>query len=151
MASLVHTLPHVNATLNAIATVLLIAGFVLIRQRRERLHKLTMLSCFGISCLFLASYLTYHYARSVVLGEVSKAFPAYPPDWIRYSYYLILITHVILAAAVPFLAIATIYAGLRDFRKTHRRLARWTFPIWLYVSVTGVVVYVMLYIMFPAR
>ena len=155
MEALVQILPHVNASLNAVATLLLIAGYVLIKQsyratdsqlreRREAAHKWAMLSCFGVSVVFLACYLTYHYARHEVLGDVGKQFK-YSIDAVRYVYYAILISQVVLAAVVPFLAVATIYYALRDRRSTHLRLAKWTFPIWLYVSVTGVVVYGMLY------
>ena len=136
-------LPHINATLNSLAAVLLVVGYVLIRRGHEKAHKITMLSCFGVSCAFLACYLVYHF------NVLSKKFPDYPADWIRYSYYAVLLTHVILAIAVPFLAITTIYLGMKDYRQSHRRLARWTFPIWLYVSVTGVIVYFMLYQWFP--
>ncbi len=155
MESLIQILPHVNASLNALATLLLVAGYWLIkqsyrttdaalRQRREVAHKWAMLSCFGVSVVFLACYLTYHYARHEVLGDVGKQFK-YSIDAVRYVYYGILISHVVLAAVVPFAAVATIYYALRDRRSTHLRLAKWTFPIWLYVSVTGVVVYGMLY------
>ena len=147
MNDLVPLLPHVNASLNALATALLIAGFVLIKQRRETAHKWTMLACFGVSVIFLASYLTYHFQ----LEGVSKKFPSYPPPAIRYTYYAILLTHVVLAAAVPFLAVGTIYLGLADKRHAHLRLAKWTFPIWLYVSVTGVIVYLMLYQLYPPQ
>jgi len=141
----VKQLPHLNASLNALATVLLVLGFVLIKRRQETAHKWTMLACFCVSVVFLACYLTYHYH----LEGVSKRFPSYPPSAVRYTYYTILMTHVVLAALVPFLAIATIYAGLADKRALHRRLAKWTFPIWLYVSVTGVIVYLMLYQIYP--
>ena len=140
MHALIHVLPHVNASLNGLAGVLLVLGWVLIKQRRELAHKWTMLSCFGVSVIFLACYLTYH----IALGG-SRQFPreAYPTAaWV---YYPILLTHVVLAAAVPFLAVVTIYYGLTDQRQRHIRLARWTFPIWLYVSITGVIVYLMLY------
>lgn len=147
MSEIVPYLPHVNASLNALATVLLVAGFVLIKRRQEAAHKWTMLACFGVSVVFLASYVTYH----LQLEGVSKKFPSYPPPAVRYAYFAILITHIILAAAVPFLAIATIITGLRDARHWHRRLAKWTFPIWLYVSVTGVIVYLMLYQLYPPR
>jgi putative membrane protein len=145
LGSIVEILPHVNASLNGAATVLLIVGYVLIKQRREQAHKWTMLSCFAVSVAFLVCYLVYH----ALVG--SKRFPDYPPAAIRYTYPAILLTHVVLAAAVPFLAVATIYFGLRDRRQRHVRLARWTFPIWLYVSITGVVVYMMLYQIFPPR
>jgi putative membrane protein len=143
--ALVSQLPHINASLNALATVLLLLGYVLIKGRQEAAHKWTMLGCFAVSVVFLASYLTYHYH----LKGVSKPFPPYPPPAIRLTYYVILATHVVLAALVPFLAIATIYTGLADKRPLHRRLVRWTFPIWLYVSVTGVIVYLMLYQLYP--
>jgi uncharacterized membrane protein YozB (DUF420 family) len=139
----VSQLPHINASLNALATVLLLAGYVLIKRRQEAAHKWTMLGCFAVSVVFLACYLTYHY------HVPSKKFPSYPALAIRYSYYVILGTHIVLAALVPFLAIATIYTGLADKRPIHRRLAWWTFPIWLYVSVTGVIVYLMLYQLYP--
>ena len=141
MTDLVRYLPHVNASLNALATVLLVLGYVLIKRRQERAHMWVMLSCFGVSVLFLACYLTYH----ALLQGVSKPFPSYPPPAIRIGYYAILISHIILAAAVPFLALATIYAGLANRRVAHVRLARWTFPIWLYVSITGVIIYLALY------
>ena len=145
MADIVPLLPHVNASLNAVATVLLVAGYVLIKRRQEAAHKWTMLACFAVSAVFLASYVTYHYH----LEGVSKRFPSYPPPAVRYFYFSILLTHIVLAAAVPFLAMATIWLGLADWRRAHVRLARWTFPIWLYVSITGVVVYLMLYQIYP--
>jgi uncharacterized membrane protein YozB (DUF420 family) len=137
-------LPLVNATLNATATVLLIIGYVMIRQRREAAHKRIMLTAFGVSVLFLASYLTYHIGHGAATRFTGQGV-------IRPVYFLILISHIILAATVPVLAIVTIILGLRDRRLAHRRWARWTFPIWLYVSVTGVVIYVMLYHLYPAR
>ncbi len=136
-------LPHINASLNALATVLLIAGYVLIKRKQEAHHKKVMLACFAVSVLFLISYVTYH------VMEGSKKFPSYPPVAIRYTYFAILISHVVLAATVPVLAIVTIYLGLRDRRTAHRRVARWTWPIWLYVSITGVLVYFMLYQLYP--
>ena len=138
-------LPHVNASLNAVATVLLIAAFVLIKRRHERAHKWVMLACFGVSALFLVSYLTYHLS----IGSKKFPFDAYPTA--AYVYYAILITHVVLAMTVPFLAIASIYLGLADKRKGHVRVTKWAFPIWLYVSVTGVIVYLMLYQIYPER
>jgi uncharacterized membrane protein YozB (DUF420 family) len=141
----VSALPHLNASLNALASVLLIAGYVLIKRRQEAAHKWLMLACFAVSVVFLASYLTYHFN----IPGGSKRFPSYPPDVVRYGYYGLLLTHVVLAATVPFLAIATIWLGLANRREAHRKLAWWTFPIWLYVSITGVVVYLMLYQIYP--
>jgi len=140
----VEVLPHVNAVLNAAATVLLIIGFVLIKRGNVAAHKWTMLSCFGVSVVFLVCYLSYHQLLHAATGERGKPFE-YPGLAVRYVYYGILISHVVLAATVPLLAVFTIYYGLRDQRRRHRLVARWTFPIWLYVSITGVVVYLMLY------
>ncbi len=138
-------LPHVNASLNAVATLLLVVGYVQIKQRRELAHRRTMLACFAVSALFLASYLTYHIGI-----EGSKKFPAEYPT-ARLFYLFVLATHAVLAALVPVLAIVSIYLGLRDRRAAHRRVARWTLPIWLYVSVTGVIVYLMLYQIYVPR
>lgn len=135
-------LPVADATLNAIAALLLIAGFVLIKQGRETAHKRAMLAAFAVSTLFLACYLTYHIGGRMA-GRAEVKF-AGPPE-VRRVYLGILLSHVLLAFILPWLAIATIWLGLKDRRAAHRRLARWTFPIWLYVSVTGVVIYIMLY------
>jgi len=147
LQSVVEVLPHINASLNALATVLLIVGYVQIKRRQEIAHRWTMLACFGVSVVFLACYLTYHFN----IPGGSKRFPTYPPDAVRYGYYGLLLSHVVLAAAVPFLAVATIWLGLSDRRIAHRKLAKWTFPIWLYVSVTGVIVYLMLYQLYPPQ
>ena len=141
MDQLTHILPHVNASLNALATVLLVLGYVLIKRRREQAHKWTMLACFGVSVLFLTCYVTH----KALKNWVNTPFPSDALDVVRYAYYFILFSHIVLAAAVPVLAIITIRYGLKDQRAKHRRIARWTFPIWLYVSVTGVIVYLMLY------
>ena len=142
LAFTVRDLPTVNALLNATATVLLLLGFLLIKQGRERAHKQAMLSAFVVSILFLACYLAYH-AQALHV-------PFTGPSVARYVYYAILVPHVILAATVPFLAPLTIYFGLTEQRVRHRRIARVTFPIWLFVSVTGVIVYLMLYQLYPA-
>lgn len=144
MEALVPYLALTNALLNSLATVLLVAGYVLIKRRQEVAHKWAMLSCFGVSVVFLISYLT-----RVALGGIHNFDKDLYP--LAYKVYVpLLASHVLLAATVPFLAIATIYFGLTDQRVRHIRLARWTFPIWLYVSVTGVIVYLMLYQLFPA-
>jgi uncharacterized membrane protein YozB (DUF420 family) len=133
----VHSLPAVNATLNGAAAILLVTGYTLIRKRRVDAHKRVMLTAFGVSVAFLICYLVYH----AQVGSVH-----YPKSGaIRIVYYTILITHTILAACVPVLAIITLRRALRGDFVRHRRIARWTLPIWLYVSVTGVVVYLMLY------
>ena len=141
---MIEWLPHVNVTLNGLATVLLIAGFILIKRRRQQAHKQVMLAALTVSALFLASYLTYH----LNIEGGSRRFPtdtSIAPVAVRYAYYGLLLTHVILAMAVPVLALGSVYLGLKDRREAHRRLSRWTWPIWLYVSVTGVIVYLMLY------
>lgn len=130
-------LPTVNATLNAIAAVLLVIGWVLIRRGRIRAHRAVMLAAFGCSILFLVSYLIYHYQ----VGSVG--FQGQGP--IRTVYFTVLITHTVLATAVPILAVITLTRAFRRHFPRHRAIARWTLPIWLYVSVTGVVVYWMLY------
>jgi uncharacterized membrane protein YozB (DUF420 family) len=140
-------LPTLNAALNALSTVLLVVGYLLIKRRRETAHKWTMLGAFGVSVVFLVSYLTYH--QLLFLHEGRRGVPFTGPQPVRTLYYAMLLSHVVLAAAVPVLAVGTIYHGLRDQRAKHRRWAWWAFPIWLYVSVTGVVIYVMLYHVYP--
>ncbi len=139
---LVNLFPHLNASLNGLAGVLLVVGFVLIRRGNVRAHRNVMLAGFGVSVLFLISYLLYHF---VFKDGISSRFPAYPPVWVKTVYYGILLSHTLLAILVPFLALRTIYLGLTNQTARHRAWARWTWPIWLYVSLTGVVVYVMLY------
>ena len=130
-------MPAVNATLNGIAAILLIIGYVLIRRRRIAQHRAVMLTAFCTSVLFLTSYLVYHAHAG------SKHFPGQGP--IRLVYFGVLLSHTVLAATVPFLAIITLSRGLAARYDRHRAIARWTLPIWLYVSITGVVVYFMLY------
>jgi uncharacterized membrane protein YozB (DUF420 family) len=133
----VHDLPAVNATLNATSGVLLLIAYVLIRARRIEQHRAFMLAAFTTSSLFLVSYLVYH----AQVGSV----PFTRQGLVRPLYFAILITHVTLAAVVLPLAIVTLSRGLKRRYPEHRRIARWTFPIWMYVSVTGVLVYVLLY------
>jgi uncharacterized membrane protein YozB (DUF420 family) len=132
-----HDLPALNATLNAISALLLMTGWVLIRRRRFRAHRNVMITALACSTLFLASYLIYH----AQVGSVH--FPG--KGTARTLYFTILISHTLLAASVPILAGITVYRAARRRFDRHRALARWTLPIWLYVSVTGVVVYWMLY------
>lgn len=130
-------LPTLNATLNSIAAILLVAGYIAIRRRHIRTHKRCMLSAFVTSALFLVSYLVYH----AQVG--SRPFAGEGP--LRLAYFAILISHVVLAAAILPLAVVTLARALRGRFDRHVALARWTLPLWLYVSVTGVVVYLMLY------
>ena len=130
-------LPAVNATLNAISGTFLLVGYVLIRRRRIIAHRNAMLGAFASSTMFLVTYLVYHAHAG------SRPFTGQGP--IRYVYFAILISHVILAAAILPMAVSTLSRGLRGRYDDHRRIARWTFPTWMYVSVTGVIVYVMLY------
>jgi uncharacterized membrane protein YozB (DUF420 family) len=131
-------LPTVNATLNGISAVLLVSAYILIRQKRVQQHRRAMLAAFTTSCLFLICYLIYHaQVGSVPFGHEGTT--------IRSVYLTILATHTVLAATVPFLAVITLRRGLAMKVPQHRKIARWTLPIWLYVSVTGVVVYLMLY------
>ena len=130
-------LATLNASLNAASTVFLVAGFYFIRRKEIARHRACMLTAFGISCAFLVSYLIHH-AR---VGSV----PFRGPESLRPLYLAVLVPHVILAAAVPVLAILTIRRALSGDFERHRRIARVTWPIWLYVSVSGVVVYWMLY------
>jgi len=133
----IHILPTVNATLNATAAILLLTGYSLIRRRRIQAHKRVMLTAFGVSIAFLICYVVYH----AQVGSV----PYQKTGFLRTIYFSILITHTTLAATVPVLAIITLRRALRGDFVSHRKIARWTFPIWLYVSVTGVIVYLMLY------
>ena len=130
-------LPHVNAAINGVAAVLLVLGYILIRQKKISAHRVCMVGAFALSILFLASYLTYHYQ----VGSVR--FQGTGP--VRTVYLGVLLTHTVLAAVVPFLALITLWRALRERFEKHVAIARWTLPIWLYVSVTGVVVYWMLY------
>ena len=130
-------LPAVNASLNALSGVLLLIGYVLIRNRRIEQHRKVMIAAFAASALFLLFYVIYH----AQVGSV----PFARQGFVRPLYFSILITHVTLAAVVLPLAIVTLSRGLGRRFTQHRRIARWTFPIWMYVSVTGVLVYVLLY------
>ncbi|HEX7314662.1 MAG TPA: DUF420 domain-containing protein [Pyrinomonadaceae bacterium] len=133
-------LPHLNAQLNAMSFVLLVAAFYQIKRGNVTLHRRLMLSALAVSGLFLVSYVIYHaqYGSVRFMGQGA----------VRGVYFFILITHIILAAAIVPLVAMTVVRALRGDFARHRRIARWTYPIWLYVSVTGVVVYLMLYHMY---
>jgi uncharacterized membrane protein YozB (DUF420 family) len=135
-------LPALNATLNGASAVLLTSGYLAIRRRLVRVHRTCMATAFGTSILFLVSYVVYH------LHAGATRFTG--QGWVRPLYFVILGTHTLLAALIPPLALVTLTFALRGQFGRHARLARWTLPAWLYVSVTGVVIYVMLYQLFPA-
>ena len=133
----VSALPAVNAFLNGTSAVLLSAGFVFIRRKHIAAHRACMLSAFGVSALFLVSYLVYH----AQAGSV----PFQGRGWVRPVYFALLLSHIVLAAVIVPLALTTIHRAWTGRFDRHRRIARWTLPIWLYVSVTGVLIYLMLY------
>ncbi|MEE8326411.1 MAG: DUF420 domain-containing protein, partial [candidate division NC10 bacterium] len=133
----------VNAFLNGTSAVLLTIGYLFIRRKKVTSHKICMVTAFGVSCLFLVSYLIHHYQ----VGSI----PFAGQGWIRPVYFTLLISHIILAAVIVPLALTTVYRALNAQFDKHVKIARWTLPIWLYVSVTGVLVYVMLYQLYPPR
>lgn len=136
------THPAFNALLNGICGIFLLLGFMFIRQKKIFAHRVAMSCAFATSTIFLISYLVYHYR----VGSV----PFQGQGWIRPVYFTLLLTHTVLAAGVLPLALVTLSHALRERFDRHRRIARWTLPIWLYVSVTGVVIYWLLYQMYPA-
>src|SRR5262244_2695749 len=136
--------PAVNALLNGTSAVLLACGYAAIRAGKRELHKKLMVTAFFVSCAFLVSYLVYHYrVHQVVLFQGQ--------GWIRPVYFTILISHTILAVVIVPLIIITLRRALREKFDRHRVIARWTLPLWFYVSVTGVIVYFMLYQVYPPR
>ena len=135
---MISLLPSVNATLNALSAVLLVWGYLLIRRKQIERHRRVMKTAFATSCLFLVCYLVYH-------AQVGSVPFHHEGTLLRTIYFSILIPHTVLAFTVPFLAIVTLRRGLAARYDKHRKIARWTLPIWLFVSVTGVAVYVMLY------
>jgi uncharacterized membrane protein YozB (DUF420 family) len=135
-------LPTVNATLNALGAVCLVVGLVSIRRGRVEAHRRAMLAAFTLGVLFLISYLVYHFQVGSVRFRGTGT--------LRTVYFAVLVSHTVLAATVPFLATITLVRALRERFDRHRAIARWTLPIWLYVSVTGVVVYWMLYRLSPS-
>jgi uncharacterized membrane protein YozB (DUF420 family) len=137
----VHPLATTNAVLNALATVLLVAGWVFIARGQWKAHRAAMIAAFAVSAVFLVCYLTYHY----LVGHV----PFRGQGPVRTVYFAILITHIILAVFVPILALRMFFLAWKGRWEAHRRLGKITMPIWLYVSVTGVVIYAMLYHLFP--
>jgi len=136
-------LPVVNACLNGLSTCFLVAGFVYIRRKRTTAHRNCMLGAVAASTLFLACYLYYHFHAGRTTFK--------DPTWFRPIYLTILLTHTVLAVAIVPMVIVTLVRALRQRFDKHKRIARWTLPLWLYVSVTGVVIYFLLYQIFPQR
>lgn len=141
--------PHLNASLNALSGVFLLAGFYFIRNRQIQRHRACMLAAVTVSALFLISYLTHHALRTYYFGLGPTKFTG--EGLIRPIYFTILTSHTILAAVVAPLVIVTLRRGLKGMFERHKKLARFVFPMWFYVSVTGVVVYLLLYQIFPGR
>lgn len=140
----VRDLPALNAFLNGTSAVLLVIGLVLILRGKREAHRRVMLAAFATSCVFLVSYVLH----KVLVRGVHTRLGA--DGWIRTVYYVMLFTHVVLAAGIVPLALITISRGLSERFDAHRRIARWTWPLWMYVSVTGVLIYFSLYHWFPA-
>lgn len=145
----IHDLPAVNATLNGLSAVFLALGFFFIKRGHKIAHRNCMLSAFGTSVVFLACYLTYHTWLAVVLKQGPTRFEN--PAWFRPVYLAILLTHTVLAAVIVPMILVTLNRAWRQRFDLHKRIARWTWPLWMYVSVTGVVIYWLLYVKFPQR
>lgn len=132
----VYSLPALNATLNGLCSILLMLSIYFIKRKQIAIHKKLNITCFALSCMFLISYITYHY-----LCEETR-FPADHP--LKYVYYFILASHIILSAIVLPMVLLSFYYGLTNQIAKHRKITRWSFPVWLYVTITGVVVYLMI-------
>jgi putative membrane protein len=145
----IQDLPAVNASLNGLSALLLTAGFICIRQKKIIAHRNCMISAFCVSALFLICYVTYHSYRVVVLHQGPTRFEN--PLWFRPYYLAILLTHTILAVVIVPMIFITLSRALRERFDKHKIIARWTWPLWMYVSVTGVLVYWLLYVKFPQR
>ncbi len=137
----VHDLPAFNAVLNGLSAVLLLTARQKIKQGKRDHHRKIMIAAFCVSVVFLVSYLFYHYSVGAVFFQGTGI--------VRPFYFVLLTTHTILAAAVPVIATITLIRGLKGNYQSHRKIAKWTYPIWMYVSVTGVIIYFMLYQMYP--
>ncbi len=138
-----HDLPAVNACLNGLSTVLLTCGYIFIRQKKISNHRACMIAAFCTSALFLICYVTYHAKAGGTKFE--------NPAWFRPIYLVILLTHILLAVVIVPMVLMTMIRAMRERFDAHRRIARWTWPLWMYVSVTGVVIYLLLYQIFPQQ
>lgn len=142
-------LPLINACLNGLSTILLTAGFVFIKRGNQLAHRNCMIAALTTSTIFLLCYLTYHYQMKQAYGEAHTRF--LEPAWFRPIYLALLLTHLLGAFAIVPLVIMTTTRALRERFDAHKRIARWTWPVWMYASVTGVVIYLLLYQVFPQR
>ena len=143
----IHDLPAVNASLNGLSAVFLTAGFIFIRRKSKFAHRNCMIAAFVTSIVFLCCYLTYHGYLAIVLHQGPTRFEN--PLWFRPIYLTILLTHTILAVVIVPLILITLWRAKKERFELHKEIARWTWPLWMYVSVTGVVVYWLLYIKYP--
>ena len=143
----IHDLPAVNASLNGLSAVFLTAGFVFIRQKNKGAHRNCMIAAFVTSIVFLACYVTYHSYLAIVLHKGPTQF--LHPLWFRPIYLAILLTHTVLAMVIVPMILVTLYRAKKERFELHKKIARWTWPLWMYVSVTGVIVYFLLYRIFP--
>ena len=140
-------LPAVNGSLNALSTIFLTAGYIFIRRKNQIAHRNCMVGALITSTLFLACYLTYHYYLHYVLGKGPTRFV--DPAWFRPIYLIILLTHTLLAVVILPMVLMTVFYAIKGRFEKHRKIARWTWPIWMYVSITGVLIYFLLYQIFP--
>jgi len=140
----IHDLPAVNASLNGLSAVFLTAGYIFIRRKNQTAHRNCMVAAFCASIVFLGCYLTYHLNVQTVTRFRN-------PAWFRPIYLVILLTHTLLAVVIVPLILVTLYRAWRQRFDPHKKIARWTWPLWMYVSVTGVMVYWLLYIKFPQK
>jgi len=145
----IHDLPAVNASLNGLSAIFLTAGFVFIKQKNKIAHRNCMISAFCTSVVFLICYVIYHSYRYYVLHVGPTRFEN--PSWFRPIYLTILLTHTVLAVTIVPMILITLNRALREKFDAHKKIARWTWPLWMYVSVTGVIVYWLLYIKFPQK
>ena len=143
ISPLIQTLPAVNATLNGLTAILLTTGWIFIKSGHKKAHAACMISALVMSTLFLTCYLTYHF-----LGGLTKFTT---PGWPKIIYFFILATHVPLAVLILPFIFAAVYFAAREKFETHKKITRWLWPVWMYVSVTGVIIYVMLYWLFPGE
>jgi uncharacterized membrane protein YozB (DUF420 family) len=145
----IYDLPAVNASLNGLSAILLTAGYICIRQKKITAHRNCMISAFCVSVIFLICYVTYHTYLGVVLHKGPTRF--LNPAWFKPIYLTILLTHTVLAMVIVPLIFITLFRALRERFDKHKKIARWTLPLWMYVSVTGVIVYLLLYQIFPQK